>query len=357
MAIKRKYMMAASIALVFVLVTGSRPKPRGAVAPLPFPVPKGWPAPLYPFKDNPPTEAGFELGRRLFYDGRLSQGGNFPCASCHQPFAAFATFDHDRSHGAGEGLTVRNAPGLANLAWRKDFMADGSVADLAAQPSLPINAPHEMGSSMRSIIGELKADSVYPKLFQKAFGSPGIDSTRLLKALAQFMVMLVSADSKYDRAKRGEDSFILPERLGESIFMAKCASCHPPPMFTDGSFRNIGMPRPSYLTDLGRMQVTGDPRDSLRFRVPSLRNVALTKPYGHDGRWPSLLNVLEHYRKQVAKGPTTDPAVANGIPLNNYEMGQLMAFLFTLTDSAFIASPRFSDPFAQEAQKAKAHLH
>jgi cytochrome c peroxidase len=158
------------------------------------------------------------------------------------------------------------------------------------------------------------------------------------------MVMLVSANSKYDQVMRGEGKFILPEQLGYDIFKAKCATCHQEPLFTDFSFRNIGMPLDPFLSDYGRMKVTGKPFDSLKFRVPSLRNVALTAPYGHDGRFFSLMNLFEHYRKNMVVAPGTDSLLHHKIPLSNYEIGQLSAFLFTLTDSSFVSNPAFAQP-------------
>jgi len=143
---------------------------------------------------------------------------------------------------------------------------------------------------------------------------------------------------------RGEAEFILPEKLGYEIFQKKCNSCHTEPMFTDYSYRNVGMTTDRYVNDYGRMKITGDPADSLKFRVPSLRNVALTFPYGHDGRFFSLMSVFEHYRKNMVTDIHTDPLLKNRLVLSNFEIGQLTAFLYTLTDSSFIRDPRFAPP-------------
>ncbi len=312
--------------------------------PLAFIVPAGWPQPVYNFKENPLTREGIELGRRLFYDGRLSRDGNFPCASCHQQFAAFATFDHSFSHGFNNALTRRNAPGLFNLAWQPAFMQDGGINHLDLQPLAPLTDPNEMGEDIDHVLNKLRADKRYRALFTAAFGDATINTQRMTKALSQFLLTMVSAGSKYDKVMRGEASFNLPERLGYAIFQQKCSSCHKEPLFTDFSYRNTGMELDTTIRDTGRMRITRHPADSLKFKVPSLRNVVLTAPYGHDGRFFSIYDVLDHYRKSVITSSTTDSLLRKGIALSNFEIGQLTAFLYTLTDSAFLKNPQLAIP-------------
>jgi len=309
-----------------------------------FVVPKGWPKPVYDFNKNPLTEAGIALGKQLFYEGQLSKDGTISCGSCHQQFGAFNSYDHPLSHGLENALTTRNAPALFNLAWQKEFMWDGGINHLDLQPLAPITAHNEMGESIENVLNKLKKTKQYPKLFKAAFGDETINTQRLGKALSQFLLTMVSSNSKYDQVMRGEDSFNLPEKLGHAIFKTKCAQCHTEPLFTDYSYRNNGMPLEPYLKDLGRMTITNDPSDSLKFRVPSLRNISVSFPYGHDGRFFSLMNVFEHYRINMQIGPTTDPLLKNKLPLSNYEIGQLRAFLQTLTDSVFLKDPRFAEP-------------
>lgn len=328
-----------------------RPKP------IAFKVPKGWPRPVYDFSKNPLTEEGFALGKKLFYDGRLSKDGNFSCGTCHQQFGAFNTYDHSLSHGFNNALTTRNAPGLFNLAWQKDFMWDGGINHLDLQPLAPITAENEMAETLENVITKLKADKEYRKLFKAAFGDETINTQRIGKALSQFMLQLVSSNSKYDKVKRGEASFILPEQLGYQIFLQKCASCHTEPLFTDYSYRNIGLKMDDVLKDPGRMRITNRSEDSLKFKVPSLRNVAMTFPYGHDGRFFSLMNVFEHYRKNMVVSATTDPLFHNKLALSNYEIGQLTAFLYTLTDSSFLKDPRFAAPGANNNTKPPIDIH
>jgi len=312
--------------------------------PLKFVVPKGWPQPVYDFKNNPLTKEGFELGRKLFYDGQLSKDGNFSCASCHQQFGAFATYDHPLSHGYNNSLTTRNAPALQNLAWQKEFMWDGGINHLDMQPLAPLTNELEMAETIENVINKLKKDTSYNKMFVAAFGDGLINTQRTMKALSQFMLMLVSSNSKYDKVMRGEAKFILPEQLGYTIFKKKCISCHTEPLFTDYSYRNAGLPLDDVLKDIGRMMITNNKNDSLKFRVPSLRNVAVTFPYGHDGRFFSFSNVFEHYRKNMVVSATTDSLFRNKMALSNYEIGQLTAFLYTLTDSSFLADQRFAPP-------------
>jgi cytochrome c peroxidase len=312
--------------------------------PVAFKIPQGWPKPVYDFSKNPLTEEGIALGKELFYDGQLSKDGQFSCGSCHQQFGAFNTFDHNLSHGVDNALTTRNAPGLFNLAWQREFMWDGGINHLDLQPLAPITAHNEMGESIEAVISKLRADKKYPKLFKAAFGDETINYLRMGKALSQFMLQLVSSNSKYDKVMRGEDSFILPEKLGYEIFQKKCTGCHTEPLFTDYTYRNIGVASDRFLNDLGRMTITGDNKDSLKFRVPSLRNVSMTFPYGHDGRFFSLMNVFEHYRKNMVPDLYTDPVLQKKLPLSNFEIGQLTAFLNTLTDSSFLKDPRFAPP-------------
>jgi cytochrome c peroxidase len=319
--------------------------PIETATPVTFSIPQGWPAPVYNFTNNPLTVQGIELGRKLFYDGRLSKDGSIPCASCHQQVAAFATFDHDLSHGFNNQFTTRNAPALQNLAWQSTFHHDGGINHLDVQPIAPITAPNEMAETLPGVVAKLNQEAAYRKMFLEAFGSEQINTETIMKAMSQFMLMMVSSNSKYDEVKRGKATFNLPENLGYEIFKEKkCNSCHAEPFFTDQSFRNTGLALLPILTDIGRMRITGNAVDSLKFKVPSLRNVMVSYPYMHDGRVRDIFAVLEHYNSGVIKGPTTDPLVKNGIPLSNFEKGQLVAFLNTLTDQAFISNQQLAQP-------------
>lgn len=307
-------------------------------------VPEGWPKPRDIFADNLLTEEGFQLGRKLFYDGLLSKDGNFSCASCHQQFAAFATFDHDFSHGFNNQFSTRNAPGLFNLAWEPLYHWDGGINHLEVQALSPLTSPNEMAENIDSVLKKLRANEQYRRMFKKAFGKEEINSQKMLKAIAQFAGTLISADSKYDKVKRGEDQFNSSELHGYQVFKLKCEHCHKEPLFTDHSFRNNGLSLNSYLKDYGRMRITGESVDSLKFRVPSLRNVSVTQPYMHDGRFYSLSEVIEHYRTGIQQSPTLDSSLRKGIEFTKLEKYDLILFLRTLKDTSFLKDKRFSQP-------------
>ncbi len=315
-----------------------------AVTPISFPTPAGFPQPIYRFENNALTTQGFELGKKLFYDGLLSKDGNFPCASCHQQFAAFATFDHDLSHGFDNQFTTRNAPALQNLVWMKEFQWDGGVNHIEVQPLAPITAPNEMAEDIANVVNKLKKQPSYPPLFAAAFGDTLINTQRILRALAQFTGSLVSSNSRYDEMTRGEAVFSAAEKQGYELFKSNCSSCHREPLFTDQSYRNNGMTLNPILKDYGRMMITGKKEDSLKFKVPSLRNVFLTFPYTHDGRFYSIDNVLNHYSSGITQSATLDPVLKNGIPLTPEEKYYIKIFLSTLTDSTFINDSRFAQP-------------
>jgi cytochrome c peroxidase len=307
-------------------------------------IPDGFPQPVYQFEDNPLTEEGFELGRKLFYDGRLSRDSAFPCSSCHQQIAIFGTYEHDRSHGYGMSHTLRNAPPLFNLAWQKELHWDGQFKSLYAEASQPILTHNEMAENFFTIIFRLGSDSGYKRTFKAAFGTPVVTEDRILRALAQFTGYITSSHSKYDLYKKGQATFTASEQNGYQLYQAKCASCHPEPTFTDYSYRNIGLPVDTELNDYGRMRVSGKSEDSLKFKVPSLRNVYMTANYMHDGRFNTLLQVLNHYSTGIQNSSTLDPLLVNQIPLTTDEKTDLYNFLKTLSDSAMLTDPRFAKP-------------
>jgi cytochrome c peroxidase len=307
-------------------------------------VPSNFPQPEDIFKDNPLTNEGFALGRKLFYDGQLAKDGIASCASCHQQFAAFSTFDHALSHGIDNQFTTRNAPGIFNMAWHKELHWDGGINHLEVQPLAPLTAPNEMGETVENVIRKLNSDTRYREMFRAAFGDENVTSQRMLKALSQFMGMMVSGNAKYDLVMRGKANFTQAEQSGYTIFKTKCGTCHKEPLFTDLSYRNTGIPVNPGLKDLGRMRITRSSQDSLKFKVPSLRNVQVTAPYGHDGRFFSIGAMIDHYRLFVHDGPTVDPLVKRKISISLNEKSDLIQFLNTLTDTVFIKDKRFSQP-------------
>ncbi len=307
-------------------------------------IPEGFPNPAYNFSDNPLSKEGIELGRRLFYDGRLSLDGNYPCSSCHQQIAAFGTYEHDLSHGYNGSHTLRNAPGLFNLAWQDKFHWDGEFNSLMDEAVQPITGLAEMAESFTPVIKKLQSDPDYRRQFKNVFQAESIRSEHILKALAQFTGTLISANSKYDRYKKGQINFSAQEENGYRLFQANCNSCHTEPLFTDHSFRNIGLSENDFLKDAGKMRISGNRADSLKFKVPSLRNVYISSNYMHDGRFNTLSQCINHYRSGVQQSATLDPLLKNGIQLTNNEMNDLSLFLRTLTDSSFIKDERFGRP-------------
>jgi cytochrome c peroxidase len=311
-----------------------------------FTVPLGWPQPVYDFQGNILTEAGFRLGRKLFYEPRLSRDNTISCGSCHQQFAAFAHSAHPVSHGIDGLLGIRNAPALFNLDWHPLFMWDGGVNHIEIQPLAPITNPVEMDETLSNIIAKLSGDAAYRQLFQDAFGDNTVTSQRIFKAIAQFQGMLISSNSRYDKYVRGESggSLTSAEFSGLNLFAQKCASCHVPPLFTDFSFRNNGLSFNVAFNDSGRAHITGLPSDRNKFKVPSLRNVTVSGPYMHDGRFSTLQQCLEHYNSGIQQTENLDPLLVSGISMTYQEMQDIISFLGTLQDDVYLQDPRFKDP-------------
>ena len=332
--------------------------------PITWTKPSYFPDPVYDLSKNPLTEEGVELGRFLFYDGILSRTDKIGCGTCHQQTAAFTHHGHDLSHGVDDLLGIRNSPSIQNMAWNTSFFWDGGVHDMDMVPSVPIQNPVEMDERVGSVIEKLKATPVagaakqvnYPKMFKAAFGTDEINADRMMKALSQFMMTMVSANSRYDYYKKGDASALTTlEQSGMALFKQNCSSCHSGELFTDNSFRNNGL-IPNKINDQGRYDVTLNEADRLKFKVPSLRNVGLTAPYMHDGRFTTLSEVLDHYANDqgsstdtMYNSATLDPLLQpagqkKGIPLTATEKQAIIAFLRTLNDEQFITDKRFSDP-------------
>jgi cytochrome c peroxidase len=292
----------------------------------------------------PMTEAGVELGRRLFHDTRLSINGTQSCASCHDVKLAFA--DARRFSLGAEGQAgKRNAMPLFNLAWGTSFFWDGRAATLREQVLMPIQDHAEMNETLPKVVAKLQDEGA---AFQKAFGTPEITADRIAAALEQFLLTLISQDSKYDRAARKVAELTESEKRGLQLFVtefdpkrglrgADCFHCHGGTLFVSSQFANNGLDLAP--DDIGRMAVTKNAGDRGKFKVPSLRNVALTAPYMHDGRFATLEEVVEHYSSGVRRSDTLDPNLAKhpetGIQLSAQEKADLVAFLNTLTDEAF----------------------
>ena len=307
-------------------------------------IPKSFPKPLYNFKNNALTPEIFMLGRRLFYDPILSKDSTISCASCHQNFAAFSHIDHKLSHGINGLIGTRNVPALQNLIWKDELMWDGGVNHLEIQPINPITNPIEMNESLAHVIEKLKYDSVYKIMFAIAFKNKEINSENLLKSLAQFTGLMISANSKYDKFMAGKDTFTIAEKNGLVLFRSKCANCHKEPLFTDNSYRNNGIQPDTSLKDMGRGKITGNEVDNYLFKVPSLRNIEMTYPYMHDGRFRRLKDVLNHYSNADKYAAKADSSLYKIGILSDNEKKDVVAFLLTLTDLDFLYDKRFLVP-------------
>ncbi|MEM9819909.1 MAG: cytochrome c peroxidase [Bacteroidota bacterium] len=310
-----------------------------------FRVPDHFPQATYTFDNNPVTKAGFELGRALFYDPILSKDGSTSCNNCHIQATAFADSPaHPLSVGVDNLLGSRNAPSLTNLAFFPEFFWDGGVTHLDFVPINAIEAEFELGETVENIVSKLNAKEKYRNGFRDAFGIEEITLPYTLYALSQFTNMMVSANSKYDKSLRGEEvSLTALELKGMTTFREKCGSCHSGELFTDFSYRNNGLD--STFADKGRHRITALNSDIGKFRVPSLRNVALTAPYMHNARFNTLEEVLDHYDKGMVYHETLDDAFVNqdrlGIPLEESEKEAIVAFLHTLTDFDFVRDSLF----------------
>jgi cytochrome c peroxidase len=309
---------------------------------------------VYEVAKNQPNEVTFELGRMLFYDPRLSSDGRVSCGSCHQQARAF-TDGQALAVGVAGRRSPRNSPALQNLAWHRSFMADGGVRGLELQALAPLTSKQEMNTPLVDALAKLNADPEYRRRFAAIYGPGQIDTPQFLKALAQFTSALTSTNSRYDKAVRHESGGALSaaEQRGQALFQAKCSGCHATDLFTDESFRNNGLDT-NFPVDSGRAHITLAPTDAGRFRVPSLRNVAHTAPYMHDGRFTNLTQVLDHYAHGVRPSRTLDPLLRQpngrlGIALTAAQQRELIAFLNTLTDTELLTDPRFAPSAAQAA--------
>jgi cytochrome c peroxidase len=311
--------------------------------PIYFQIPKGWPNPNYDFSKNPLTEEGFQLGRQLFYDPILSKDSTISCASCHLQATGFTHVDHSLSHGIEGKIGTRNSMTMMNLAWSKTFMWDGGVNHLDVQPLNPITSPVEMNETLANVVNKLQKSDKYKSLFFAAFGDDNITGQRVLKALSQFELLLVTANSKYDKVMRKEAIFTKQEQNGYQLFKNNCASCHTEPLFTNGKYENNGIPLDTTLNDIGRQRITEKSDDYLKFKVPTLRNIQFTNPYMHDGRFKKLTEVVKHYNS-IKYNKNLPKQLQKPMNLTDNERVDLIAFLLTLSDPEFLFNQRFSFP-------------
>lgn len=323
-------------------------------------------------EDNPTTTKGFELGRMLFYEKKLSGDNSMSCANCHQQSKAF-TDGKAFSPGIDGQVGQVSSMSLVNLLWAEHFTWNGKMQSLEDQSTEPIRNPIEMHENFDNAINKLE-EAGYSRLFQEAFETDQITEELIGKALAQFQRALISSNSKYDQYLRGEYDPTPSEKRGEQLFFThpipgqlrggNCGDCHLGPL-TSGAidefqgFHNNGLDNDENM-DEGLMAVTGNSNDKGRFKTPSLRNIALTAPYMHDGRFQTLEEVIEHYDNGIHQSSTLDILIIEGsnenqasgerpqLFLSEQEKDDILAFLHMLTDEDFISNAQFSNPFENE---------
>lgn len=369
---KRGLIISFGVILSMVFLALSSCKKDDIAAPQPpvpvdGPTPYVWEDPLF-FQqmeipdDNPLTVEGIELGRFLFYDVRLSGDNTQACASCHLQENAFGDPNQFSTGITGEEGN-RQGMTLMNLGYQFDFFWDSRSETLEEQIIQPVINPIEMNTTWAEVMEKIHDDEDYMTTFKKIYNTSSIDSIHVAKVIAQFLRTVVSSESKYDKKLKGEYNFTESEARGWLLYQkeggdpelgqggewgADCFHCHPLAgvQFSDYQLHNNGLD--SVFTDLGRGEVTGDPNDYGRFKTPSLRNVEVSGPYMHDGRFETLEEVIEHYNSGGHASSTIDPFMKytqGGLQLSEQDKQDLIAFLKTLTDDAFLTDPKFSDPF------------
>lgn len=315
-----------------------------AATPYTLVIPQGLPPMNIP-SNNPLTVEGVALGKRLFYDPILSANNTQSCASCHLQETGFSE-SSQFSTGIDGIQGERNAMPLINLGWQTKFFWDGGANGLESQVIGPITNPIEMHETMANVVAKLNANAEYPDLFKAAFGSADVSSQNIMRAIAQFERTLISGNSKYDQYMRGETFLSSQELNGLSLFtdMEKgdCSHCHSlGSTFSDFEFRNTGLD--SIPVDEGRYLITLNQGDRGKFKTPSLRNVELTAPFMHDGRFQTLLECVQHYNTGFRYSANLDPNLSFAVKgrMTQQEMEDLVAFMKTLTDMEFVNNPEF----------------
>lgn len=312
--------------------------------------------------DNPLTVEGVQLGRYLFWEKKLSGNNTMSCGSCHMPSHGFSD-PSQFSTGIHGDIGTRQAMAVVNLGWGRRFFWDGRAMTLEELVIEPVENPIEMAEDWEHALNELRTDPQYPPMFRAAFGTEEITRDRVTKAIASFMRTMISANSKFDRQRVGQYNFTPLEEFGFNLFIreggspesvpggqfgADCFHCHGfgDMQFSDHLFHNNGLDA-TFENDPGLMGITGNPLDAGKFRTPTLRNVEVTFPYMHDGRFNSLEQVIAHYNSGGVLSETIDPFMkfsSGGLQLEEDAQMALLAFLKCLTDLSFLENPAFSNP-------------
>lgn len=293
---------------------------------------------------NIATKEGVALGKKLFFDPMLSSNNKVSCATCHHSEAAFAETETKFSNkGVSQKFLHRHTPPLFNLAWHTGFFWDGGATNLESQVFGPITHADEQNKNLKTLVAELKVNTTYTSLFKQAFPKDSISSQTISYALSQFQRSLISSNSLYDSYLKSKDTSVFSAKqfLGYKTFLAKCETCHKEPFLTDFEYHNNGLDADFLDESLeglfqGRYRITTNPADKGKYKTPTLRNIVLTAPYMHDGRFATLDSVLKHYEKNIKYYPTLDARLQNKIRLSITEKSNLISFLQTLTDNVFV---------------------
>lgn len=323
---------------------GTTMGPEDVIITAPFP---GFP-PVPEPADNPTTEAKAELGRHLFFDKRFSANNTVSCGSCHESQAAFSDPGESTSVGFEGGRTTRNAPSLTNVAYNTSLFWEGGIPTLEQQAVAPIINPIEMGMNTDTLIVKLEQEPLYVNLFNQAWGSSEITLERVTKSISAYERTLLSGSSPYDEWNRGDDNAIDESaKRGIALFFGEkgdCFHCHGGFNFTDNLFHHNGLD--SVTIDEGRYRITNLESDKGKFRTPTLRNIALTGPYMHDGRFFTLEEVVRHYNSGGKRHPNKD-ALMRPLGLSDGDIADLVAFLESLTDEVFVQDPALQNPWGE----------
>ena len=310
--------------------------------------------------DNPLTVEGVKLGRMLFYETLLSKDNSQACASCHIQKDGFSDLNQF-SKGVEGKFGTRQAMPIFNMAWHNNgFFWDGRAPKLRDQALKPIQDPLEMNETLENVKGKLANSQKYVDQFKRAFVNGTIDDKNISFALEQFMFSIVSYQSKYDQYKEGKATLTDSEERGRQLFFtefdpsgkikgAECFHCHAGPNFTNDEYMNNGLDNDANFTDLGRAKVTLTTDDNAKFLTPSLRNIEVTAPYMHDGRFKTLEEVIDHYNEHTKASTTADILLQynlqpGGLKLDTQDKKDLLAFLKTLTDQTYLTNTAFSKP-------------
>jgi len=352
--IKRERLRLCLVAAGLLLgCVACKPTPQPSYQPTAydFPQPHFFPTLTNIPADNPMTEEGVALGRKLFYDPRLSgrdgNDGIRSCSSCHHQ-------EHNFEYGATTNTHHAMLP-LVNLAWNTTGLGwNGGVATLEDMVLAAVTSPVEIDADTLQVVRLLQYTEDYPPLFEKAFGSSEITFQNIQRAIAQFVRSLVSSDSKFDRYLRGEEQLSQDELEGYLLFVtedgADCFHCHGGggnALMTTNLFYNNGLDS-EHNDPQDRASITGNPLDRGLYKAPTLRNIAVSAPYMHDGRFSTLDEVIDFYSDGVNNSATISPlmhhVMQGGVRLTDIEKAQLKAFLNTLTDETFLNNTDYSEP-------------